>query len=142
MFDIIDLLRQEHKEIAKILANVRALGVETPEGRKKIQEVEPFFLNHLQNEEVNIHKVLIHAGQHDQEIKVYIDRIQSELSVLSVEMVQFFLDLEQGKAGLADNFTRLGELLDLRMYQEEEILFHAYERIIKNNRGTTDMGRD
>jgi hypothetical protein len=133
MSDLIDLLIREHLEIKKALATVRALGIDTAEARKKLLEVEQVFINHLQIEEENIHKVLMKAGQNDLEVKGIIDSTRSESTELSIEMIEFFHHLELGKPGLNEEFTRMENLLNIRMQQEEEILFSTYKMVcIKN----------
>jgi hypothetical protein len=132
MSKLIDKLKSDHRDLVKILEEVKKLGV-TPAGLAKLKTAKAGLLAHLKHEDVELYPKLRNAAKSDPTLKSMLDLFAKEMEGITTFALNFFNKYENAKTdvGFAKDFGKLLGELGNRIRREETLLYEAYEKIEK-----------
>ncbi len=127
---IVDL-RKAHSEIVDTLKEVKELGIFTKEGQAKLMSVKSTLLGHLDEEDEKIYPVLWKEAEQNKKLKEELEKFAKDLEKFSRFVFGFFEKYDKGVIGtnLFWDFETLFMVLDVRIKNEEEVLYGEYEKI-------------
>ncbi len=133
MSDFTDSLRRENYEIIKILTDARRLTMRTLQGRRTLFDKKNKILEHIKNEDDNIHETLKNSTSHHPSLKQSLEMFKNEVEGTSKIVKGFFIKHTQadGTKELTDDFNILYTMLTKRIEKEENIFYDAFDEIQK-----------
>lgn len=131
---LIEDLKKEHNLIVGILNEVKKIGVGSRDARDKLLAAKKGFLGHLRKEDDKLYPALIEVAQHDEVLKRELVVLKEDLLEISKLAIDFFEKYTKEQAlslDFAKDFGQLFARLGSRIKKEENILYQAYDRLIK-----------
>ncbi|MDD9877981.1 MAG: hemerythrin domain-containing protein [Magnetovibrio sp.] len=131
MSQLVDALKAEHANIARILGRVVELGIETEEGRKTLMAAKTGLLAHLEREDKHLYPVLLEAARDDDIIADALGFLHEDIVGVSEAALRFFDKYGDGPPGdeFADDFQALAGALTQRIQKEESVIYKMAENI-------------
>jgi hemerythrin-like domain-containing protein len=131
MSNLIDVLKDDHRQILEILEQVKKLGIETSTGREKLLSAKTLLLSHIRKEDERFYPALSQAAEQNDSLKHTLKYFSDDMEQVSRKAMDLF-DKYAGGA-FADEFPGEIKLLYMtlkdRIRTEEEVLFKKYEQI-------------
>jgi hypothetical protein len=132
MSTLIEDFRKAHSEIVDTLKEVKKIGIFTKEGQTKLMSVKATLLEHLDEEDEKFYPVLWKAAEQNKRLKEELEEFAKDLEKFSRFVFRFFEKYDKGviATSLFWDFETLFMVLDVRIKNEEEILYGEYENIL------------
>jgi hypothetical protein len=130
MADLIDELQKEHAAVTALLAEIKQLGVASPQARDKLMLAEKGLLGHLRKEDERLYPVLHDAAARDPKLARTLEVFAAEMQEVSKTALGFIAKYRAGGDAMefAKDFGRLSFALSTRLKREESILYVAYRQ--------------
>ncbi len=131
MSALIEDFKRDHSEIVNALKEVKERGVFTKEGQAKLMSVKATLLGHLNKEDEEFYPVLWKEAVQNKKLKEELEEFAKDLENFSRFVFGFFDKYDKGIIGtsLFLDFETLFMVLDVRIKNEEKILYDEYEKI-------------
>lgn len=133
MTNLIPQLENEHRRLKTLLDEVKAAGVASEAGRRKLRDARQVFIDHIAREDREFYPDFLRAaaGRPDAErpdAERMARQFAMEMTAMSKGILDFFEKYRDGGDGLeyARDFGRLSAALFLRWRKEEDILYARY----------------
>jgi hypothetical protein len=118
MTNLIEELKNEHKIMLDILAEISALGISSNSGRKKLVQAKDVLMSHIINEDARYYPALRKAAGNNTDLK---------------KMLDYFVNDKYSEGGdekvFASDFKMLYVTLKDRIRTEEETLFQKFKPV-------------
>ncbi|MGX5175370.1 hemerythrin domain-containing protein [Aliikangiella sp. IMCC44653] len=131
MSRLVEELKQEHKAIVHNLNQIKALGVTSEEGQKKLALAKAGLLAHLRKEDEKLYPKMKIEAAANPELKRTLDLFGKDMDKVSSAALAFFDKYAGGGSGLefAKDFGLLIATLTQRIHKEENVLYEKYNQI-------------
>ena len=133
MSTLTDELKAEHAFVAKVLEEVREVGIMSKEGQEKFISVKDGLLGHLAKEDAQLYPKLKKAADRNVELGRTLRSFSDEMVGLSEAIVAFFdkyIDADQSlEEGFFTDYTKILGALKVRIGKEEAILYEEYDKL-------------
>lgn len=118
-------LRREHDAIRTRVAAIKQYGVMTEEGFTGLQQLRELLLKHIAHEDQILYPRLEQAAQHDENLKVLLERFREEMNEITFEAFRFF-DLYKTPSrsiDFAHDVAKIFSMIANRIITEESVLY-------------------
>ena len=118
-------LRREHDAIRTRVAAIKQCGVMTEEGFAGLQLLGELLLKHIGHEDQVLYPRLEKAAQHDENLRVLLERFREEMNEITFEALRFF-DLYKTPSksiDFAHDVARIFSMIANRIITEESVLY-------------------
>ncbi len=131
MSALIEEFKREHSKIVDAFKKVKELGILTKEGQPKLMSIKATLLEHLKEEDEKFYPVLWKEAEQNKKLKEELEEFAKDLEGFSKFVFGFFDKYDKGIIGtsLFLDFETLFMVLDVRIKNEEKILYDEYEKI-------------
>lgn len=128
MTDLIPRLENEHRRLKTLLDEVKAAGLATDAGRRKLRDARQVFIDHIAREDREFYPDFLRAAAGHPDAERMARQFAMEMTAMSKGILDFFEKYRDGGDGLeyARDFGRLSAALFLRWRKEEDILYARY----------------
>ncbi len=128
---MINKLKKEHSEIIKALNEAEEFGILTKEGQAKLKSAKAALLEHLKEEDQKFYPVLLREAEQNKKLKEELEIFAKDWGNVSSVAFEIFDKYDKGIIGtsLFLDFETLFMVLDVRIKNEEKILYDEYEKI-------------
>jgi len=129
---LITQLKKQHAELVKSFEDIKAAGVASAEGQKKLLATKSSLLAHLKIEDAQLYPVLKQAASKDPSIGQMMDRYLAEMDEISKVALAFFDKYAKGGSGMefARDYGKLVGTLSTRLRSEENVLYKKFDEIV------------
>lgn len=128
MTNLIPQLENEHRRLKTLLDEVKAAGVASEAGRRKLRDARQVFIDHIAREDREFYPDFLRAAAGRPDAERMARQFAMEMTAMSKGILDFFEKYRNGGDGLeyARDFGRLSAALFLRWRKEEDILYARY----------------
>ncbi len=129
--ELIEELKEEHREINNLFIEIKKHGVYTMEGRNILCSAEAKLLDHLKKEDTQLYTFLNDHKDKNRDLMKTIDAFKDEMSAITSFALKFFrkYSIEGGGIDFLSDFNKLYTSFNIRIANEENILFNAYSEL-------------
>ncbi len=135
MPNLLENLKDDHKQILDILSDVKKLGIASRAGREKLLAAKALLLSHIRKEDELFYPALHQAAERNEGLQHTLKYFSDDMEQVSRKALDLF-DKYAGGAS-ADEFAGEIKILYMtlkdRIRTEEEILFKKYEQLGREN---------
>jgi iron-sulfur cluster repair protein YtfE (RIC family) len=135
MARLIEELKREHAEIARLLDTVKSPKISNAEAHKILLSAKNTLISHLRKEDTQLYPLLNKAAESNTSLKRTVDFYARDMDEITAKAIAFFdkyskddapIDLEFAKA-----FGNLFATISRRLRSEESTLYLEYEKLSK-----------
>ncbi len=131
MSNLIEELKNEHKNILDILDQVKKMGISSSSGREKLLSARDLLMAHMMKEDEQYYPKLRRAAASNEGLKVMLDYFIRDMENVSKKAMQLFDKYAQGgdEAEFAGEMKLLYVMLKDRVRTEENTLFTKFSDV-------------
>jgi len=135
MSDLLDELKEEHKEILDALNTARNLGTVSDEGQKALIGIKSYLLNHIKKEDELLYPFLYKKAKGNKDLQRILKIFASNMDNISQIIMDFFSKYSKGASGLefARDVGKILAKLSQRISKEENVIFEKYNELKKKD---------
>ena len=132
MSNLIEELKKEHLEIIDTIQSAFDKGL-LHDGRDVLLSAKNMLISHIKKEDKDLYTPLRENAEHDENFKIALDILKSNMEELSQEAIRFFdkFSEEGNSREFVREYKGLLKKLTERIQKEENILFAEYNKRIK-----------
>ncbi len=131
MSNLIEELKNEHKNILDVLDQVKKLGISSSSGREKLLSARDLLMAHMMKEDERYYPKLRRAAANNEGLRVMLDYFIRDMENVSKKAMQLFDKYSQGgnEAEFAGEMKLLYVMLKDRISTEEKNLFTKFSDV-------------
>lgn len=131
MQNLVNELKEDHKKLVSVLAEVKNKGVVTNEGLQTLFSAKAALLAHLKKEDTFLYPQLKKAAETDPALKTTLDIFAKDMDKITTQVLAFFDKYSNGGSGIefAKDIGGLLSVLGARIQREEGALYPEYIKI-------------
>lgn len=131
MSNLVTELKEDHKKIVAVLAEVKAKGITSKEGVQVLVSAKAALLAHLKKEDTFLYPELRKAAQSNSGLKSTLDVFAKDMDKITAEVLAFFDKYSNGGSGIefAKDIGHLLSVLGARIQREENSLYSEFDKL-------------
>lgn len=126
--ELIQTLKNEHRELVAALKEIQQKGIVSPDGRKVFFVIREKLLAHLKHEDEEFYPRLRKAAERDKSLNELLNVFARDMKQITDTAQNFFKKYSKESTGVefAGDLGKLFVMLGNRISREENILFAAF----------------
>ena len=133
MSELVNELKQEHKDITAVLIELKNIGASSDEGMALLAQSEALLLNHLSKEDNQLYPPLHEKAKYDFSFKVTLDTFGTEMEEITKFVLGFYKKyINQDKINrteFVNDISKFISALKNRIMKEEVAIYRAFEKL-------------
>jgi iron-sulfur cluster repair protein YtfE (RIC family) len=131
MTGLMEELKNEHVLLLGILDEVKALGISSPAGRKRLLSAKDLLLSHITKEDERFYPALKKAAENNAELRRTLEYFAADMETVTKKAEKFFQKYAHGgsETEFGGDLKILYVTLKDRIRVEEEIIFAKHEQL-------------
>jgi len=133
MSRLIEELKKDHAEIAKLLEKVRNPQVTNDEAHKILLAAQSSLIAHLKKEDLQLYPVLYRAAEANPGLKRTVDFYARDMAEITGKAVDFFSKYARSESHIglefAKDFGNLFATISRRLRSEESTLYKEFQKL-------------
>lgn len=125
---LIDELKEEHKALFKLISKIKSSTGNPASRSGLLLELKTLIMEHLKKEDSRLYPVLNNSD--DEKVKKISYNFTRGMERISTIIIRFFQKHERNPDDMrfSSDFSKIIQLLKIRIEREEKILFRLYKR--------------